>query len=297
MLNRYPEGDPQNRNCTPLPDEPLPDATTPFRPVRTFPFRYYLLRVAYEEVNILKMNQIGMKAFLSIAQNYAWVRKTRGGPFDVDNSTNFQCFRPRKSVDGRWRAWIEDTLDERVTKPNSNRLLLTEYRGNEPAACSDPLFPEHGGKANQHVIKALSEASFGCPQRTNWRDIVKYFYQVDTKIKDGVRPFLPKTGVVHFPDHSLRITFTSYFRGTDRGATVYENTAWSYRIVQRKPNGTFRRFRERKPSGFNAVPSSVDFTAAEAAGTNRYYVRACNPFGCSEAAEVRDPNTGIDITG
>ena len=294
MLNVWPEGTP-NDNCKAKPGEPLPSEPLPYRKVRPFPLWYYLIRVAGGEVANIDLNQVGMKAFLSIAQNYAWQHKTQGGPFDVDNASNhYQCFRVNNSVDQRWHTWLNDVLDERVTKP-SNRLLLTKYLGDPPEGCSHPNFPINGGTANQYVIKGLSERP--CPRMTYWRDIVKYFYPISTQIKSGAKPFLPKTGVVHFPDHHLRVSFNSYFHGVNNGIQVVEDVAWSYRVVQRTTNGTFRSRHVVKPSGINAVPTHLDFSPSEASGTNRYYVRACNPVGCSQAAAVRDQNTGLDITG
>jgi hypothetical protein len=190
----------------------------------------------------------------------------------------------------RWRQWLKDVLNERVAKP-SNRLVETLYLGLGVRGCTDPNFPPHGPIASQFLLAGRSEQD--CPRETDWRELVEYFYPTGTQVKSGSRPFLPTTGVVHYPDHRLRITFNSVFRA----GNAYKNVAWRYRVFQRQ-GGAWVPFRDVKPIGIRGpVPNHLDLSVAQAAGTHRYIVRACNPVGCSQAAKVRDPNTGLDITG
>ena len=74
------------------------------------------------------------------------------------------------------------------------------------------------------------------------------------------------------------------------------NVAWKFRVYQRQTNGTWKQFPEVKLTG-SGVPSYIHLTAAQAAGTHRYRIRAGNPVGWSQASNVRDPSTGLDITG
>ena len=285
MLNLYPVGSPNQKNCAPLPGEPGKSDQTPFRPVKTYPFDYYVERVAYQELGSFGLNDVGMKGNFALIQNYGWFHKTKGGSYDVDNSTRYQCFRERRRVDRRWRQWIKDVLDERVTTAQ-NKLRETRYFGNQIRGCSDPAYPQHGDIAGQLVLAGRSEQD--CPRETNWRNLVTYYYVQGTKVIPGKRPLPPSTSAVHWANNELRINFSSN--------VYYKNVAWKFRVLQRQADGTWKQFPEVRLTG-SGMPSYLQLSAAQAAGTHRYRVQAWNPVGWSQISNVRDPNGSLDITG
>lgn len=285
MLNLYPVGSPNRKNCAALPGEPAKDDFSVYRPVKPYAFDYYVERVAYQELNSFGLNQVGMTANLALIQNYGWFHKTLGGQYDVDNSARFQCFRERRQVGSHYRRWVKDVLDKRVTTAQ-NKLRETRYFGNSVRDCSDPAFPQHGDIAGQLVLAGRSEND--CPRETNWRDLVLYYYVVGTKVMPGKKPLPPSTSAVHWGSNELRINFSS---------TVYaKNVAWKFRVFQRQSDGSWNQFPEVKLTG-SGVPSYLQLTAAQAAGTHRYRVQAWNPVAWSQISNVRGPNGSLDITG
>jgi hypothetical protein len=136
-----------------------------------YPFDYYILRVANEEVTTVnggKYNDVGAKAFFALAQNYAWLRKTNasGRSYDVVNSTNDQCFRESRSVsNSRWHLWLQTVLKDRIAT-GSNTLGLTSYAsGTAPGAvagaCALLLSDELEGEVRSPTSKALGRHRHG----------------------------------------------------------------------------------------------------------------------------------------
>jgi hypothetical protein len=279
-------------NCERKPTQPSPI------PVHRWPFDYYIERVSKEEVGTSFYNQVGQKAFFALIQNYAWFHKTIPGPFDVDNSTSFQCFRPSRFVPRRWRTWIRDVLDERVVKWNG-RLLETLYNaGTSPPRCNDPLFPSGGSIASQNTIKALTQQS--CPLRTDWRNVVLNWYGTGSqasKVVDGRRP-PPPTVDWSTTTGSNRIVF-------DVRSRVYgENVAWYFRVQRRTSTGWRRVAMAKWRWGAGAsggcswsartVQSCLSVTVPDS-GCYRYRVQAGNPYAWSLPGQVTPIGTGIRV--
>jgi hypothetical protein len=268
-----------------------------------WPLSYYLPRVARPEVGSLNLNHVGMKGFLAMAMNFAWFRKTKtdaNEPFDVDNSTLFQCFRNYKRVPSTWRIWMFDVLNERAVR--SGGLLETRYQdGTAPPLCNDPVFPSGGAIASQNTIKALSESSYACPQRTNWRDIVKYWYGVGTDVVPGAKPGLSSVGS-HVENGKIKLTF--------RAETSGANTAWEFHLDRRVTAGSTpgpRRiatlpFRWRSRTMPNciqarrAVPTCYTYTPPDS-GCYEYRVRAWNPVGPAQWVSFTQPGKGLSTSG
>ena len=106
------------------------------RTVRRFPWRFYVLHTMSGEIfgtafpgGAFKIE--AAKAIAQAIQSYAWYHRVRGGNAaggaDVDNTTQFQCFKPHRPVRRSWRTWVGDILDERIADSN-NDIQLTQYR-------------------------------------------------------------------------------------------------------------------------------------------------------------------------
>jgi hypothetical protein len=254
--------------------------------VVTYPFDYYILRVAKQEVSIVQYNKPGEQAFFALAQNYGWFHKTLPGPFDIENSTRHQCFRPERMVDRRWNSWLQDNLDERVIRSDGKLLETLYLAGSQPIRCPDPTVG--AGIASQWTIKGLSEGTgAGCTQRTDWRNIVTYFYG-GSRVVPGA---LPPQPVANATVSGGAITFT--FSSRQLGA----NVAWKFSIEMRRSDGTWARVGLQKwKSSLRAIPSSFRYVPA-ASTCRRYRVRASNPVGWSTPGQVTAPGTGLSPTG
>jgi Carboxypeptidase regulatory-like domain len=266
-------------------------ATKP-EPVRAYAFDFYLLHVAQGEVNTVGYNLVGSKAFLSIAQNFAWLHKTLPGDWDVNDSRDSQCFRPQEKLQNpNWKRGLPDILDERILWPpsSSNTNLLETFYGSGtfPAQCNDPREPIHGGRASQWGIKARSEQA-AC-LTTDWRDIVKYYYQSGTQVKDVLRPPIPDAHATTSPSTN-QITFTYSSTGL-----AGLNVAWKFLVQKRfvrSDNTTYWRtlYTTRWDSRIRAVRTSITVTRPDGE-CSRWRVRAGNPAGLSLPGAVNSGAT------
>ena len=246
-----------------------PTGPPPSNPrVVNWAFDYYVLRVIKEEAENLSYNVVGFRAFAALVQNYAWFRKTRLGEYDVDDSTRFQCFRPSRRVDPRWREWLNEVLKHRVVGPLG--LKETHYQAGA-VDCDDPRFPPGVNDANQHGIKALSTPGSGC-YKPDWKDIATHYYTSGTRVVRSGGPMPPRTS---FAKTSNSITFN--FVSSESGKPY----AWSY-YLSKLVDGQWKRIAtvgwEHR---LRAVRSSKTIPAS---GCARYSVRAHNPRGTSQRA-------------
>jgi hypothetical protein len=272
--------------------------------VVNYPWKYYLLRVAKSEVLVNHYNQVGQKAFLALAQNYGWFHKTLGGVYDIENSTNRQCFRNWATVPASWRTWVNDVLDERVVSPSS-QLYETHYLAGTfpPPRCPDPApgQGQNGTYASQWTIKLLSEggnANAGCFGRTDWRSIVTYWYPAGTQVVGGLRPPVPVTS---FTTGSGKIYF--HFTARQYGA----NTAWSFALRIRTPSGWAPL--GKRVGWYSRTYSNGDCTVSARSIANclaytppdsechRYAVVARNPVNDSLTAAFTSAGYGISPSG
>jgi hypothetical protein len=262
-------------------------------PVRNYAFDFYLLHVAQGEVNTLDYNLVGSKAFLSMVQNFAWLHKTLPGDWDIDNSRDRQCFRPQEKLQNpNWRLALPDILDERILWPpssNDTNLLETFYgSGTTPPQCNDPREPQHGGRASQNGIKARSE--FAACLTTDWRNIVKYYYQSGTQVKPVYRPPIPRASATPSPPTN-QIAFAYSAKGL-----AGQNVAWQFHVQKRfvRPdNTTYWRtlYTTRWDRRIRAIRTSITVTRPDGECA-RWRVRARNPAGVSLPGAV---NSGANI--
>lgn len=252
--------------------------------VKNYSFDYYVLRVAYQEVNVLHLNETGMKAFLALDQNYGWFHKTSGGTYDIENSTNRQCFRPERFVPRQWHIWLQDVLDERIVS-DSGTLLQTNFLAGDPLVeCPDPTVPS--GYASQYSIQGLSEGTGTCSLQTDWRSIGTYFYP-GSQFVNGDVPTVP-LGSATVADGQITFTYSSTQYG--------QNVAWWFSIERQKSDGTWARVGLTKwRSSTRSVQASFTYTPPD--GCYRYRVRAGNPVGYSAPGGVVSAKGGYSTSG
>jgi hypothetical protein len=272
--------------------------------VVNLPWVYYLLRVADAEVIGNHYNQVGQKAFFSLAQNFGWYHKLSGGVWDVDNSTVTQCYRnpPRYKIPGTWKSWINDVLDERVTDSTS-RLVQTQYNaGTSPPKCPDPSYPQHGQYASQNTINILSEngnANAGCAKRTDWRDIVRYWYPNSPVVQLVYRPPIPVASATFPGDGHIHFHFTArqYSANTAWYFAVRVKTSSGWSPIGKKIGWAWRT----RGSGDciisgHSVGTCLDYFPPDTA-CHRYEVVAHNPRGDSLPAQFTKKGIGYNRSG
>jgi hypothetical protein len=271
-----------NSDCSMSSSQPTPI------PIHTYATPYYLLRVATNEVAILHLNEVGMRAFMALALNFAWIHKTKGGAYDVDNSTRYQCFRPHSAVESRWHDWMQTVLRHRLANRDGS-LVFTSYRGygNGVEACSDPKYPPGGGTANQNILAGLSDPSSKCGTHfTDWRKLATYFY-AHARVVTGQVPAHPQTSFTVNKGSSITFTFKSLWSvpGTRMG--------WRY-LLQRY-NASTGHWAKIKYVVENSTNGSIQqsYTYTGGAGKcQKYRVFAGNPVGWSKASSY---NSGQQI--
>jgi hypothetical protein len=286
MNDTYGRSSPGNF-CKPIGD--------PSSVVRKWGFRFYLLHVVKPEVEGLNYNEKAMKAYMALAQNFAWVAKTLGGPADVDNSTNTQCFRPKERITNKnWNTWLSDVLNERIID-DQNRLRETPYQRGSTDLCTDPSFPAGGGTASQRGLKTHSSDANGCNVGTgsNWRPLALYYYASGWDVVPGSAPPLPD---VSYSRSGSQITL--HFLSAEYG----QNVAWRYYLQQRE-KGTIRwqTFAvKRWCNSCQTVPTSHTFTPSDPSKCMEYRVKAINRVnwsatGIAKAGASRFTDSGVGL--
>lgn len=247
---------PQTSTCGQA--SPYEQGTTP---VRTYSWRDYMLHVTASEIYSY-FTEPAVKAFMAAAQNYAWYHKRIGGAFDVDDTTNYQCFHPEKPVPRKWKVWIDDVLAHRIAKSNGT-LQETPYRAGN-AVCSDPNFPENGNVGSQLGMQALSE---NCGY-TDWHAIDQYYYT--GRVVNGTIPNLPTTS---FSSGSGNVMLTF------KAAVGGDNVAWSYEAERLTGSGWHLIYNRGWSPSSRSVPTSFTYSTSTC---QQYRVRAVNPVGSSK---------------
>lgn len=154
------------------------------RATKNYPWKFYVLHVAAGEIDT-QWHKTAWKANAAAEQNYAWYFRIQGTT--VNNTTQYQCFRPERSIPTSWKDWIPDVLDERIANSNGN-ITITQYRaGNSFSGCTDRTYPQNGNILSQWGSKSLDDN--GC--YSAWSSIDDYYYS--SSVKNGSVPDQPST--------------------------------------------------------------------------------------------------------
>ena len=250
--------------------------------VRRYQWEFYVLHVLKPEVGgVLDTNITGMRAFESIVQNFGWFHLLDDKlTFDVDDSTNYQCFRTGRGwrPRGVWRNWLQDVLDERIAS-TTGRIQITQYGPGSflDSSChEDPSFPPDGNTASQRGISSLTTLA-ACGPITDWRGVVDYYYT--HTVRNGTAPPNPQTSFTKF---SGGITFT--FKSLVAGHPV----GWIYEIHRLRATGWKRIYIKGWSRQRREVPTSYAY--GPITGCSKYRIRAINPVGNSVFSSVNNGN-------
>lgn len=165
---------------------------------RNYPWRFYVLHVAVAEIDT-RWQLSEWRAVSEAIQTYAWKHRTVGDKSfpkqgggsvsaPVDNTTNYQCFRPQRKIPTSWGDRLSVVLETRVAD-SKGKLIYTYYRAGS-YACSETTYPKDGGTLSQNGARARGQSTTtGCGGDESWKDIVDYYYV--PSVKAGVVPGTP----------------------------------------------------------------------------------------------------------
>lgn len=186
----------------------------------TYSLRYYLEHVVLGEINArYPVEAIRVQAMAAL--NYAWFWVHKGGkPFtpayyDVDDSTNYQCFRHEGAIDSR----ISDAVSWALARVmHRNGVFQSEYRATSGSTCDSP------NDNRMYQVGARSWASGSCAggaRDANW--ILHHYYDSGGAFSiDGVQvPGTPTFDSTRPRNTHVGLYFASY------AATHYQIQRWN----------------------------------------------------------------------
>jgi hypothetical protein len=252
--------------------------------IKTYDWKFYILTVAQNEVGGEGYNADAFKAFAVTASTYAWFWKMYPRSYlpsgaDTDNSTHFQCFRPKRITNPAWYGWINEALKYRIvnpaTKPSS--IYDAEYKaglGGNPS-CSNPGDGVPTGQLSQ---RGLTYYSAHCSY-SDWKTLVTVFYTNAQVVLVQV-PVRPSTSATSFSGGVL-LNFHSQVRNPI--TLLPYSDAWGF-IVSHKVGGVWKTLvRTRWDETTRSIPEA--FTVYTNA-CQVYRVAAWNPRFWSPSSTV-----------
>jgi hypothetical protein len=256
--------------------------------VRRYPWRFYVLHTMSGEIfgsgfpnGAFRI--ASAKANAQAINSYGWyhrIRSTAAGSADVDNTTNFQCFKPHRPVMRKWRTWAEDILDERIADGN-NDIQITQYRAGTYNCV------ESGDHApNNNILSQLgSKAREEQCGVNDWRSLDNYYYTGN--VTAGLLPPRPQTSHTALQG-GIRFNFESKVGDSRVG--------WRYQIERfvGAPVNWSRIYNKGWVWANREIPTTFTFATT---GTRKYRARACNPVGCSAYASFNGGNPIAPLPG
>jgi hypothetical protein len=262
-----------NADCAPT----IPDSSAH---VRSYNWKFYVLNVAENEVAVEHYNQDAFRAFALTVSNYAWYYKMYPKSYipasaDVDNSINFQCFRPARISDKRWAGWINEALRHRIVDPSTRPPVIypTQYKAGPSSnlTCAN----SHPGMTNQLSQNGLKFYSEHCTYGS-WEDLIGVYYPPSQVSLISV-PVRPTTSVVSISG-GVRLAFQSRVRTVSASYGV----AWGFIVSRKVGTGAWRTIAvTRWDEATRSIQGSVVINTASCA---RYRVAAWNPRLWSDTA-------------
>jgi hypothetical protein len=255
--------DPLGASCTP--------SGTPT--VKNYPFGYYALHVTVAEIYTTWPEAV-VRANMLAQTNYAWwfLRHPPNSSWNVDNTTNYQCFEPWAKVPTAFNDWLDNLLGDSSLHLNGD-IQITPYRAGT-YECSDPNFPGNGNKLSQWGSLALNKL---CGY-SYYKDIDNYYYT--GSFTSSMIPPVPKTSFSR-PQGAVKLNFPSQ---VSDGNGHVSNVGWKYTVEEwlSKPvSGWYVIYRKGWDWSSRSIPTS--FTHLTGLCTE-YRVKATNPVGTSTYA-------------
>jgi hypothetical protein len=226
-------------------------------------WKFYILHVVGPEIGY-QDNEAETKAFMSWAQNYAWYTKIHlrtTDPYDVDETTNYQCFHPEAKVLRVWKTWLDEVLANRIANPDGT-IQETPYRKGQ-LDCSDSQYYANGNLGSQLGLQALyNQCGY-----TTWQSLAEYYF-TGTVVAGSVPPnpatsFSRVTGGVSF-------TFKSLV-----GSSL---VGWRYVLEKKTSTGWIVIYNRGWSTTTRSVPTTFTYHTSNCFP---YRVRATNPVGTS----------------
>lgn len=246
-----------------------------FRRTRNYPWKFYVLHVAVAEINTNWIEK-AWKANAAAQQNYAWYHRIQDSP--INNTTQYQCFKPHRRVPTRWKRWIGDVNDERLKLGNGN-VQQTQYRAGR-YDCSESLYPADGNKLSQNGSRARADSNTAaCGGDEGWRAIAEYYYTGNV-----VAGAAPPTPTRSYSVGTSSITFNF-------NAVV----GWRYSLQKHYsecPGGAVgpcwvEIYDKGWDWGSRDIPKSFKYSTS---GCHEYRVKAVNPVGSSPYGNYNNGN-------
>jgi Carboxypeptidase regulatory-like domain len=268
-----PGGYPSNAKVPPtitvhmLPHTSLCAPASSTGPDRTWPWRYYILHVGAGELDS-RFRGDAYKANAEAQQSYAWYHKIHQDT-DINNTTNFQCFKPHRKVPvSRWKKAIIPVLKQRIALAGGS-IQDTEYRAGS-YSCNDSV-----GFNKLSQLGSLYRAEHdACGGNESWQAIDQYYYT--GTVDGGVSPDGPDHSLDKNPSGTIDFHFSAV-------------GAWEYQL-QRTCGGSWCLIADKDWS-WKARHIGDSFTYDPHGNCHKYRVLATNPNGGGPAMRYNDGNT------
>jgi hypothetical protein len=262
----------QNSSCAP--------ASSSFT-VKNWPFRFYAVHTAAGEIDT-QWHHVAWKSVALAISNYAWYFKRHppASNYNVDNTTDFQCFKPFRKVATYWHGWLNEILGTKHFANSSGDTKITQYRAGN-YECTDPAFPQNGDILSQQGARArdnLCGVSY-------YGDIDNYYYT--GSLADNTGPPVPNTSFSR-PSGAVTLNFPSQV-GDSSGHT--SNVGWTYEVDRYDTNLPTPHwiiiYKKGWENSSRSVPTSFTYHIS---GCFRYRARVTNPVAVSSYASFNGDN-------
>ena len=241
--------------------------------VKKYPFGYYALETTASEI-VHGWPEAVVRANMLAVTNYAWyfLRHPPNSTYNVDDTTDFQCFETWQKVPTSWSGWLSGVLgDSALLK--SGDTEITQFRaGNKK--CSDPAFPQNGDVLSQWGSYWLNKY---CGY-SYYKDIDSYYY-TGTFASNTIPP-VPNTSYSR-PSGAIKFNFPSQ---VSDGNGHTSNVAWKYTLevyLSQPAAGWYRIYDKGWDWQSRSIPTSYTHNVG---GCFPYRVSATSPVGTSRYA-------------
>jgi hypothetical protein len=241
--------------------------------VKSYPFAFYVMHVTVPEIGTSWPETV-TRANMLAQSNYAWyfLRHPPNSSWNVDNTTNYQCFEPWVKVPTQFHSWLDNLLGDSSMHLNGD-IQLTGYRAGS-YKCSDPNFPQNGNLLSQWGSLALNKL---CGY-SYYKNIDNYYYT--GSFASSTIPPVPNTSYSR-PTGGVRLNFPSQ---VSDGNGHTSHVGWKYTVeeyLNRPVPGWYVIYNKGWVWSSRSVPTSfTNWTSL----CLTYRVRAMNPVGVSKYA-------------
>jgi Carboxypeptidase regulatory-like domain len=249
--------------------------------VNRYPWRFYSLHVAASELPH-SWPGVTVRANMLAQTNYAWYFKRHppSSSYNVDNTTDYQCFQPWRSVPTRWHSWLDTVLQSSFLN-SSGDTKLTQYRAGN-YRCSDSNYPQNGNILSQWGSLALYQQ---CGYSA-YKDIDNYYYV--GSFGDNTTPPVPNTSYSR-PSGAVKLNFPSQ---VNDGSGNTSDVGWTYEVddfIITPPNGGYWNVIYKKGWQWSSRQVPTSWTR-NTPNCYQYRVKAINPVGSSKYASFNGGN-------